>query len=242
MAYDTVRQETVLFGGYDSVNHFDDTWVWNGTNWFSRSPVTRPSPRAIRQGMAYDKQRQEVILFGGDFGGDSTNDTWAWKGTNWNVRNPATAPASRFGHALAYDEARNGITLFGGSALNDTWVWEGTNWLQRAPQQVPPARNGHTLTFVPTIESLLLFGGGDGLFGVTFGDTWLWNGTNWQQNFVSFTDSFEAPTLNPLWSVTAQSGSVDLSTNVVLSGSRSIQFSSTQNTGQKNIRLSHFFP
>jgi hypothetical protein len=41
----------------------DDTWVWNGTNWFNRSPVTRPSPRAIRQGMAYDNQRQEVILF-----------------------------------------------------------------------------------------------------------------------------------------------------------------------------------
>src|SRR5438034_5978620 len=107
---------------------------------------------------------------------------------------------------------------------------------------MPPPRNGHTLTFVPTTQSLLLFGGGDGLFGVTFGDTWLWNGTNWQQNFVSFTDSFEAPTLNPLWSVTAQSGSVDLSTNVVLSASRSIQFSSTQNTGKKNIRVSNFFP
>jgi hypothetical protein len=148
--------------------------------------------------MSYDKQRQEVILFGGDFGDGSTNDTWAWTGTNWNIRIPATAPASRFGHALAYDEVRNGITLFGGSALNDTWVWEGTNWLQRTPQQVPPPRNGHTLTFVPTTQSLLLFGGGDELFGVTFGDTWLWNRTNWQQNCVSFTDSFEAPTLNPL--------------------------------------------
>src|SRR5438094_1390776 len=242
MAYDTIRQETVLFGGYDSVNHFDDTWVWNGTNWFSRSPVTRPSPRAIRQGMAYDKQRQEVILFGGDFGGGSTNDTWAWKGTNWNVRSPATAPASRFGYALAYDEARNRITLFGGSALNDTWVWEGTNWLQRTPQQMPPARNGHTLTFVPTNSSLLLFGGSDGLVGVTFGDTWLWNGTNWQQNLVRFTDTFEAPTLKPLWTVTAQSGAVDLSTNLVLSGIRSIQFSSAQNSGQKDIRASHSFP
>jgi hypothetical protein len=84
MAYDAARQEIVLFGGDDSGSQFDDTWVWNGTNWFSRSPVTSPSPRAIRQGMAYEKQRQEVILFGGDFGGG--NDTWAWTGTNWNVR------------------------------------------------------------------------------------------------------------------------------------------------------------
>src|SRR5947208_9816622 len=107
---------------------------------------------------------------------------------------------------------------------------------------MPPATKSHTLTFAPTNSSLLLFGGSDGLFGVTFGDTWLWNGTNWQQSFVSFTESFDAPTLNPLWTVTAQSGAVDLSTNLVLSGIRSIQFSSAQNTGQKNIRVSHFFP
>ena len=242
MAYDAVRQETVVFGGYDSGSALNDTWAWNGTNWFNRNPVSSPSPRAIRQGMAYDKQRQEVILFGGDSGGSATNDTWAWKGTNWNILNPATAPVSRIGHALAYDEARSQITLFGGSALNDTWVWEGTNWLQQTPQQMPPARNGHTLTYAPTDGSLLLFGGSDGLFGVTFGDRWLWNGTNWQQSFVSFRDSFEAPTLNPLWSVTAQSGAVDLSTNRALSGIRSIQVSSTQDTGRKTITVSHLFP
>src|SRR5205814_392446 len=92
-AWDAARGELVVFVGVDSGNRVDDTWVWNGTNWFNRSPVPSPSPRAIRQGMAYDKQRQEVILFGGDFGGGSTNDTWAWTGTNWNVRIPTNAPA-----------------------------------------------------------------------------------------------------------------------------------------------------
>ncbi len=42
--------------------------------------------------------------------------------------------------------------------------------------------------------------------------------------------------------MTAQSGAVDVSTNRVLNGSRSIQFSSAENTGQKDIRLTHSFP
>src|SRR6266542_4205578 len=241
MAYDASRQEIVLFGGYDSGSYFDDTWVWNGTNWLSRSPVASPSPRGVAQGMAYDRLNREVVLFGGgDFVGGFANDTWTWNGTDWTARTPATAPPNRYGHALAYDGVRNRITLFGGSALNDTWVWDGTFWSQQFPQQEPPARNGHTLTFVPSKESLVLFGGMDRPFGVTFGDTWLWDGTTWRER-PDFSDDFEAPTLNSFWTVTAQSGSVRLSTNLALSGSRSAQFGSTQNTGQKNIRLSHVF-
>src|SRR5438046_9905626 len=122
MAYDSARQEIVLFGGYDSGNYFNDTWVWTGTNWLSRSPSTSPSATSVRQGMAYDGQRKEGILVGGELsGGEQTNETWTWNGTNWNSRNPTTVPITRFGHALAYDEARKRITLFGGSDLNDTW-------------------------------------------------------------------------------------------------------------------------
>jgi hypothetical protein len=33
MAYDSVRENTVLFGGVDDVAVFGDTWLWDGTNW-----------------------------------------------------------------------------------------------------------------------------------------------------------------------------------------------------------------
>lgn len=37
MAYDSIRQRTVLFGGTDySVGPLSDTWEWDGANWIQR--------------------------------------------------------------------------------------------------------------------------------------------------------------------------------------------------------------
>ncbi|MHB8878486.1 MAG: hypothetical protein ACYC8T_32720, partial [Myxococcaceae bacterium] len=48
---------------------------------------------------------------------------------------PAYVPA-RYGHALAYDAARQRVVLFGGldsAYLTDTWEWDGTTWVRRTP-------------------------------------------------------------------------------------------------------------
>jgi len=86
MAYDAARGQVVLFGGF-APNFFNgfwnDTWVWDGTNWTQKSPANRPLLRA-GQAMAYDAARGQVVLFGGGgnlCGGDCfgfLGDTWVW--------------------------------------------------------------------------------------------------------------------------------------------------------------------
>src|SRR5688572_4681916 len=116
MAYDEIRNETVLFGGSNGTV-FNDTWVWDGTNWTQKNPTTSPSTR-IGSAMVYDAARQEVVLFGGLSSG-TLNDTWVWDGTNWTQKNPTTSPPVRWAFAMTFDETRQEVVLFGGND-NDT--------------------------------------------------------------------------------------------------------------------------
>ena len=43
MAYDSAHGQVVLFGGYDNRNRFNDTWVWDGTNWTQKGTPSTPS-------------------------------------------------------------------------------------------------------------------------------------------------------------------------------------------------------
>src|ERR1051325_8282159 len=47
MAYDGVRDRTVLFGGNDTTgNYLSDTWEWDGMNWIQRNPASQPPARS----------------------------------------------------------------------------------------------------------------------------------------------------------------------------------------------------
>jgi len=153
MAFDTVRGEVVLFGG--TVNaittFFNDTWVWDGTNWTQKFPATSPTTPRFHFGLAYDAAQQGVVLFGGQ-GPNNTplySDTWAWDGTTWTQQLPTTRPAGRSLPGMAYDEARSQIVLFGGFAgsfTNETWLWGPPN-PTTCPIGPPPT---HTLTVAST--------------------------------------------------------------------------------------------
>jgi uncharacterized repeat protein (TIGR01451 family) len=134
LAFDTARGETVLFSGLNNRNgggDYNDTWVWNGTNWIQKSPTFSP-PALNMSGMTYDSVRQEVVFFGGLPTSGGNNNTYAWNGTNWSQKSPSIRPSQRYGHGMAFDPVRGMSVLFGGSAsgtyLADTWLWDGTNW------------------------------------------------------------------------------------------------------------------
>ncbi|MEQ1866739.1 MAG: kelch repeat-containing protein, partial [Micropepsaceae bacterium] len=188
MAYDPVRGEIVLFGGYNTSSLFD-TWVWDGSVWTQKTPASRP-PRRYAGAMVYDQARGELVLFGGRCGTceagtpDNTSfaDTWVWNGTNWIARTPMTSPPARREHAMAYDSRRGEVVLFGGVGtngvpLNDTWVWDGVNWSQKAPALSPPARYVHTMS--EWSGGIAVFGGRSATPAL-WGDTWIWNGTTWR--------------------------------------------------------------
>lgn len=89
---------------------------------------------------------------------------------------------------LAFDSrpGRNVTVLFsghqGGAATPpDTWEWDGTNWVKRCDAATcgVGGRFGHALAFHDgTAKGTLLFGGWS---GVALGDTWLWDGTGWNE-------------------------------------------------------------
>jgi hypothetical protein len=182
MAYDSVRQKTVLFGGWNN-----ETWEWDGTNWTQRTPTNSPSSRYDHT-MVYDSVRQVTVLFEGYIGTNiCSNETWEWDGTNWTLR-PEISPPARAGHTMAYDSVRQRTIIFGGSidsgagyglVKNETWERIGTNWSQCSPLTSPPARYRHAMAYDSIRQRTVIFAGN---FGGN-NDTWEWDGTNWTQMY-----------------------------------------------------------
>jgi len=184
IAYDTARGQVVLFGGVNpSINtNFNDTWVWDGTNWTQKFPATSP-PARVAHAMAYDAARGQVVLFGGFVNGSPSAETWVWDGVNWTKKFPATSPPASVYVGMTYDAIRQQVVLFGGglypNILADTWVWDGVNWTKKFPATSPPARVNHRLAFDAARGNVVLFGSWNG--NTFFNDTWTWDGISWTQ-------------------------------------------------------------
>jgi hypothetical protein len=193
MAYDAAHGQVVLFGGanLDSGILYNDTWIWNGSQWTQKSVSSSP-PGRTWNAMAYDSARQQIVLFGGFDGYYSGyNDTWVWDGSNWTRKTPANAPVGRAGHAMAFDSVRSKVVLFGGSAnyqnFDDTWTWDGVNWTQQSVVSHPSERFWSTMAFDAVHGETILFGGGDDTY--EFNDTWAWDGIHWTRKLPSVSPS-----------------------------------------------------
>lgn len=183
LAFDPIRNRTLLFGGSTGSGHLDDTWEWDGTRWH---PFVLPGPSARSQhAMVFDTTRNRVVLYGGYNETSSLNDTWEWDGASWELRS-TTGPA-RSGFGMAYDLARNRTVIFGGyysfgatyQIFNDTWEWDGASWTQ-ASTTGPASRYWHSMAYDALRSKVVLFGGQD-LNPTIFGDTWEWDGVAWTQ-------------------------------------------------------------
>lgn len=112
-AYDTRRDQVVMFGGMSSnvrgsATYNNETWIFDGTSWVRRFPATSPSPRGWCQ-LSYDESRSRVVLFGGADATNAFEETWEWDGSNWIQESPAaspTNPTASYGHASSYDGKR----------------------------------------------------------------------------------------------------------------------------------------
>jgi hypothetical protein len=127
MANNVVAGQILLFGGLtaDQTTFFNDTWVWDGTNWTPHSTPPQLSARVSAMAFGSDDQ---VVLFGGANNSTAFNDTWLWNGSNWTLQSPGTIPTARYEHAMAYDSAHNQVVMFSGysasnALLTETWLW-----------------------------------------------------------------------------------------------------------------------
>ena len=131
MAYDSNRDQVVLFGGLSCFYQvFDDTWLWDGSSWTRASPTTAPRGQ-VNHVMAYDRNRDRVVMLTGTL----QRETWEWNGSTWLATNPTTSPAGTV--SLYYDEARMRV-LAAGSSL---WEWDGLDWT--AVGTAPASSNGY---------------------------------------------------------------------------------------------------
>jgi hypothetical protein len=92
-------------------------------------------------------------------------------------------PAARYGHRIAYDEARQMALMFGGRgeekvSLGDTWGWDGGRW-KLLGSTGPTARAFHAMAYDTARRVVVLFGGRDSS-QKSLGDTWEWDGNQWR--------------------------------------------------------------
>jgi hypothetical protein len=119
----------------------------------------------------------------------------------WATIETDVRPPFRQNHSMVYDEARGVCVLFGGTAVgaaagygttNDTWLWNGQTWSLRSPAVSPPPRAYYSMAYDRQRRRVVLFGGWfyDGISTTTtYGDTWEWDGANWQMMAAAGTNT-----------------------------------------------------
>ncbi|MCA8952803.1 MAG: hypothetical protein KDE27_25055 [Planctomycetes bacterium] len=161
LAYDSLRQRVVLFGGTRGTR-VDDTWEWDGNDWLRRLPALRPAARD-NAGMCFDPTRGVTMLVCGRTETTFLSDHWEWDGTNWVQRNLAVLPQARTRGKLVFDATRSRTVFYGGQDFGATtlyeqpWEFDGQQWQLRSINSAPPGRTGHTMVGAP--GGVRIFGG-----------------------------------------------------------------------------------
>lgn len=184
MAYDSATGQVILFGGIGASGMLDDTWNWDGSNWQKLSPPGNP-PALAYAPMTFRGQ----LIFAGGAGatGAPLSGSWAWNGSTW--WKASLSPTTRYGTSIALDQSSGDIYLFGGHSadglLAETRQWPVVNnsmtWSKLSPTTSPPASYGSSMGYYdgPGTDQVILFGGvsKSGFLG----DTWAWDGSDWQK-------------------------------------------------------------
>ena len=194
MAYDASIAACVMYGGRHSGGNYNDTWTWDGMNWTPHSSGALSARRGSVLG--YDPDRAAIALFGGHNGGSPFNGTYDRVGNTWSQSTTNTTPPARERSVMSWDPVRQRILMFGGRptgtgyvGLSDTWEYDGIDWHLRSPANSPSPRLDAMMVHDSHTGKTLLFGGiNNSNPGNFLGDTWEWDGNNWQQL---------APTTNP---------------------------------------------
>lgn len=223
MSYDTIRDRTILFGGYRPLAPISgETWNWNGMAW-SLIDSSGPSPRFLHD-MAFDTQRGVTVLFGGNTGGfppESYNgETWERDASGWQLVSEG-GPSPRERHAMAYDRSRGVTVLYGGythaeGALLDTWEWDGGSWALKATDGPPGDALWLGMTYDIARQVSVLFVS-PGPLGAP-AQTWEWDGINWSQRTTTGPSPrrYSVITYDSLRQVTVLYGGKDFTTNAEL--------------------------
>ena len=196
LAYDTVRQRTVLFGGLVSGGQFSNqTWEWDGTAWLLRLPAASP-PAMAGNLLEYDASRQRTVLVSTI--GFTHARTWEYDGATWTLTPDSTPIASSTSHSLAYDAARARMVLAGpvytgGYGTVGTWERDAGGWVLKA---VEGPWEPTALEFDPVRARVLNV---DHLAYSGSTAIWAWNGAAAEWEVVSSSGPPRVPARAPVY-------------------------------------------
>jgi len=193
MAYDELRNVTVLFGGGSALGQpLADTWEFDGNDWHPVATPVHP-PASWTMAMVWDSLRGRLVLFvGGDIGGTPA-ETWEYDGS-WARVETAHTPSARMGTAMAFDPISGSTLLYGGGTfpdvVGDLWAYDGADWHQLTWNGLGPGpQMEHSLTYVPG-EGVVLLGADS--------SAWSWDGASWR-NFPAIIDDDGYWVRNVVW-------------------------------------------
>lgn len=173
LAYDLVRNVTVLFGGSAGPN---ETWEWNGTTWTLRS-TAGPSSE-FGGSMTFDTVNNVILMqeWGSYSSDGDITALWAWNGVSWQKLDDG-APIPRWLHGMCFDTARGVSVVFGGlnsgPGPSGTWEYDGDAWT-RFDGTEPSPRYRMGMVYDEARSRTVLFGGSAG-----GNETWERVGTDW---------------------------------------------------------------
>ncbi|MFN7973693.1 MAG: hypothetical protein U0166_15310 [Acidobacteriota bacterium] len=187
MAYDSVRQKIVLYGGGDrNGTQYDETWEYDGTSW-TQVGVPAPLPQKVPSAhMAFFPDRGKCVLMGGAVFGSPLAEVWEFDGATWTQL--PDAPFARRSGAMAYDPVRRGLVIFGGWAAGgaaapvaDPWFMSSAGTWTRMPAPVPTEeRTRPCMDYDAGRQAMVLYGGEESSTW-TSGSVWELDAAGWRK-------------------------------------------------------------
>jgi hypothetical protein len=186
IAYDSAREELLLFGGGHWVTTvlddnssqgelagLNETWTWDGRDWTRLNPAHVPPDDGWNK-MVYDPARQKIVLV-------FCTDTWEWNGRDWKQVEPIPASDDACVLDLTYDQQRRKVVAIATEYDETTLTFEsdGDGWLRRESQHHPPMADTMTLVYDDARGRSVLCEYDWTAERTSTRQTWEWNGVDW---------------------------------------------------------------
>lgn len=170
--YDAGRQRTVICAGSPA----QSTWEWDGLDW-SLAPGGQPPHFEDHAGFAYDRARGRCVLFVGRGRSGYEAKIVEYDGSVWTVPRAVTPSAGSLGPVVS-DLVRKQIVVHGDGPR---WAFDGGRWTELPASSAPPWYVWST-SFArdEARDRTVRFGGWNGTLS---NETWVFDGTTWQQRF-----------------------------------------------------------
>lgn len=188
MAYDPIRDRTILYGGTTLASDGEtavvlaDTWEFDGTRW---TRVNNDQVKVGNPALVYDAARDQMILLGTDTEFKPHMYRYDPAAKTWNEIKPEKMIDCVNDAAVVYHSASQSLLAIGGvCAVTDsftakTWQYDGTNWNEVKTVTAVSRTTGSAMAFDSMRETAVFYGGTEHLDSAPRSLTLLFSRGNW---------------------------------------------------------------